>query len=160
MVCAGLLFLSSAPAAVFEVNHPSTRDPLSLNADAFRGDTSSFLYGALTNHGLSPGLVAKLNRSDFGADISIRGAIELAHALGIHGAASLNNPGTLLRNDLALELANGARSNGNEGAVLDAGAGTPDPTPSVSAMLLIGAGLVCYQMRRKSKVRLIRFASR
>jgi hypothetical protein len=158
MVCAGLVFCSIAPAAVFEIPYPSTRDPLSLNTDAFRGDTSSFLYGALNNHGLSPGLVSRLNRSDSGADISIRGAIELAHALGIHGAASLDNPGSLLWSNLGHDLATGARNSENQGAVLDAG--IPDSTPGVSAMLLIGAGLVCYQMRRKSKVRLIRFASR
>jgi|KBSMisStaDraftv2_1062788.scaffolds.fasta_scaffold02525_1 hypothetical protein len=161
VACAGLLFWSSAPAAVFEINHHSPRDSLSFNADEFRGDTSSFLHGAPANHGLSPGLVAQLNRTDFSAGISIRAAIELAGALGIHGAASLNNPGTLLWNESGHDFA-AVKASGSEaqGAALDAGAGAPDSIPSVSVMLMIGAGLVCYQMRRKSKVRLIRFASR
>jgi len=156
VACAGLVLWSSAPAAVFEINHHSPRDSLSFNADEFRGDTTSFLYGA----GLSPGLVAQLNRTDFAAGISIRAAIELAGALGIHGAVSLDNPGTLLWNEPGHDLATVAPRSVAKAAVLDAGAGAPDSIPSVSVMLMIGAGLVCYQMRRKSKVRLIRFASR
>jgi len=157
VACAGLVFWSSAPAAVFEIDHPSPRDSLSFNADEFRGDTSSFRHGALTNQGLSPGLVAQFNRTDFAAGISIRAAIELAGALGIHGAVSLNNPGTLLWNEPGQDLATVAPGSDAQGAVLDAGA--PDSIPSVSVMLMIGAGLFCYQMRRKSKVRIIRFAS-
>jgi hypothetical protein len=160
VACAGLVFWSSTPAAVFEINHPSSRESLSFNADEFRWDTSSFPYGALTNNGLSPGLVAKLNRSDFGADISIRAAIELAGALRIQGALSLNNPGMPPWNEPGHDLAAVALGSEAQGAVLDASASAPDSIPSVFAMLMIGAGLVCYQMRRKSKFRLIRFASR
>ena len=163
--CAGLVLWSSAPAADHERTDTVPHGPLSLRTDVLHWSTGSLQYDALSDYGYPPQLPdLKLGNGKSNAGISVSGTIEHANSMHIQ-RTHMQNPGTLSRSDLGHYRPSGVGIRKNKrpikqaSHVKNASTRAQESMPEIWPLLLIGTGLVCYQLRRKSKVRTTRIAS-